>query len=81
MNLICVDADTNMTCLISGFDNYFIGRTLENNRRNVWFAEFWENNFNCKLNRNALKKGTGIKKCTSKKYFIVEVAKDHNANV
>uniref|UniRef100_A0A8B9LEI7 Glutamate receptor, metabotropic 4 n=1 Tax=Astyanax mexicanus TaxID=7994 RepID=A0A8B9LEI7_ASTMX len=50
---------------IRGFDNYFIGRTLENNRRNVWFAEFWENNFNCKLNRYAPKKGSGLKKCTN----------------
>ncbi|TVK90463.1 Metabotropic glutamate receptor 4 [Bagarius yarrelli] len=50
---------------IKGFDRYFISRTLENNRRNIWFAEFWENNFNCKLNRNALKKGSGIKKCTT----------------
>uniref|UniRef100_A0AAR2IKK1 G-protein coupled receptors family 3 profile domain-containing protein n=1 Tax=Pygocentrus nattereri TaxID=42514 RepID=A0AAR2IKK1_PYGNA len=50
---------------IKGFDRYFISRTLENNRRNIWFAEFWENNFNCKLNRHALKKGSGIKKCTN----------------
>ncbi|TRY89383.1 hypothetical protein DNTS_015314 [Danionella cerebrum] len=48
----------------SGFDRYFTSRTLENNRRNIWFAEFWENNFNCKLSRHALKKGSGIKKCT-----------------
>lgn len=49
-----------------GFDRYFISRTLDNNRRNIWFAEFWENNFQCKLSRHALKKGSGIKKCTSK---------------
>lgn len=49
-----------------GFDRYFISRTLENNRRNIWFAEFWENNFNCKLSRHAVKKGSGLKKCTSK---------------
>ncbi|XP_043092911.1 metabotropic glutamate receptor 4-like [Puntigrus tetrazona] len=48
-----------------GFDRYFTSRTLENNRRNIWFAEFWENNFNCKLSRHALKKGSGIKKCTN----------------
>ncbi|KAI9548965.1 Metabotropic glutamate receptor 4 [Dissostichus eleginoides] len=51
---------------IKGFDRYFISRTLENNRRNIWFAEFWENNFSCKLSRHALKKGSGLKKCTSK---------------
>ncbi|KAK7145145.1 hypothetical protein R3I94_011291 [Phoxinus phoxinus] len=50
---------------IRGFDRYFTSRTLENNRRNIWFAEFWENNFNCKLSRHALKKGSGIKKCTN----------------
>ncbi|CAB1429579.1 unnamed protein product [Pleuronectes platessa] len=38
---------------IKGFDRYFISRTLENNRRNIWFAEFWENNFQCKLSRHA----------------------------
>ncbi|XP_051562392.1 metabotropic glutamate receptor 4-like [Myxocyprinus asiaticus] len=50
---------------IRGFDRYFTSRTLENNRRNIWFAEFWENNFNCKLSRHALKKGSGLKKCTN----------------
>ncbi|KAM8965603.1 metabotropic glutamate receptor 6 [Sarcophilus harrisii] len=34
---------------IEGFDQYFTTRSLENNRRNIWFAEFWEDNFNCKL--------------------------------
>ncbi|KAM9758164.1 metabotropic glutamate receptor 4-like [Menidia menidia] len=50
---------------IRGFDRYFISRTLENNRRNIWFAEFWENNFSCKLSRHAVKKGSGLKKCTN----------------
>uniref|UniRef100_A0A3B4A4B6 G-protein coupled receptors family 3 profile domain-containing protein n=1 Tax=Periophthalmus magnuspinnatus TaxID=409849 RepID=A0A3B4A4B6_9GOBI len=50
---------------IKGFDRYFTSRTLENNRRNIWFAEFWENNFQCKLSRHAVKKGSGIKKCTN----------------
>ncbi|XP_035486165.2 metabotropic glutamate receptor 4-like isoform X2 [Scophthalmus maximus] len=50
---------------IRGFDRYFISRTLENNRRNIWFAEFWETNFNCKLSRHAVKKGSGLKKCTN----------------
>lgn len=56
-----------LICL--GFDRYFISRTLENNRRNIWFAEFWENNFSCKLSRHALKKGSGLKKCTSKTFL------------
>lgn len=61
-----------LICL--GFDRYFISRTLENNRRNIWFAEFWENNFNCKLSRHAVKKGSGLKKCTSKIFSCWEKA-------
>lgn len=52
----------------AGFDRYFSSRTLDNNRRNIWFAEFWEENFHCKLSRHALKKGSSIKKCTSKEH-------------
>lgn len=50
---------------LPGFDRYFSSRTLDNNRRNIWFAEFWEDNFHCKLSRHALKKGSHVKKCTS----------------
>ncbi|KAM9813248.1 metabotropic glutamate receptor 4-like [Neosynchiropus ocellatus] len=59
---------------IRGFDRYFISRTLENNRRNIWFAEFWENNFSCKLSRHAVKKGSGLKKCTNQE----RIGKDSN---
>ncbi|CAB1443921.1 unnamed protein product [Pleuronectes platessa] len=59
---------------IKGFDRYFISRTLENNRRNIWFAEFWENNFSCKLSRHAVKKGSGLKKCTNQE----RIGKDSN---
>ncbi|KAK6318807.1 hypothetical protein J4Q44_G00100180, partial [Coregonus suidteri] len=59
---------------IRGFDRFFISRTLENNRRNIWFAEFWENNFACKLSRHALKKGSGLKKCTNQE----RIGKDSN---
>lgn len=52
----------------AGFDRYFSSRTLDNNRRNIWFAEFWEENFHCKLSRHALRKGSSIKKCTSKSW-------------
>uniref|UniRef100_A0A8C1YEC0 Glutamate metabotropic receptor 7 n=1 Tax=Cyprinus carpio TaxID=7962 RepID=A0A8C1YEC0_CYPCA len=48
---------------IEGFDQYFTSRTLENNRRNVWFAEFWEENFNCKLMSSSKKEDTS-RKCT-----------------
>lgn len=47
-----------------GFDTYFTSRTLENNRRNVWFAEYWEENFNCKLTITGSKKEDTDRKCT-----------------
>nr|DBA18455.1 TPA: hypothetical protein GDO54_016698 [Pyxicephalus adspersus] len=49
---------------IEGFDAYFTSRTLENNRRNVWFAEYWEENFNCKLTITGSKKEDTDRKCT-----------------
>ncbi|KAM9534244.1 metabotropic glutamate receptor 7 isoform 5-T6 [Guaruba guarouba] len=48
----------------AGFDTYFTSRTLENNRRNVWFAEYWEENFNCKLTISGSKKEDTDRKCT-----------------
>ncbi|RLV99698.1 hypothetical protein DV515_00009533 [Chloebia gouldiae] len=48
----------------AGFDTYFTSRTLENNRRNVWFAEYWEENFNCKLTITGSKKEDTDRKCT-----------------
>ncbi|XP_014326468.2 metabotropic glutamate receptor 6-like isoform X3 [Xiphophorus maculatus] len=49
---------------IDGFDQYFISRSLENNRRNIWFAEFWEDDFRCKLTRPGIKLDSDKKKCT-----------------
>nr|XP_020455151.1 metabotropic glutamate receptor 8 isoform X1 [Monopterus albus]XP_020455152.1 metabotropic glutamate receptor 8 isoform X1 [Monopterus albus]XP_020455153.1 metabotropic glutamate receptor 8 isoform X1 [Monopterus albus] len=48
---------------VDAFDRYFRGRSLSNNRRNVWFAEFWEENFNCKLGMHGKRPGS-LKKCT-----------------
>ncbi|XP_041113544.1 glutamate receptor, metabotropic 8b [Polyodon spathula] len=48
---------------IYGFDRYFRSRSLANNRRNVWFAEFWEENFGCKLGSHGKRVGN-LKKCT-----------------
>ncbi|XP_061898968.1 metabotropic glutamate receptor 8-like [Entelurus aequoreus] len=48
---------------VDAFDRYFKSRSLANNRRNVWFAEFWEENFACKLGTHGKKSG-GVKKCT-----------------
>lgn len=39
-------------------------RSLENNRRNIWFAEFWEENFNCKLTRSGTQPDDSTRKCT-----------------
>uniref|UniRef100_A0A087Y186 Glutamate receptor, metabotropic 6a n=1 Tax=Poecilia formosa TaxID=48698 RepID=A0A087Y186_POEFO len=49
---------------IDGFDQYFMSRSLENNRRNIWFAEFWEDDFRCKLTRPGIKLDPEKKKCT-----------------
>ncbi|XP_034021510.1 metabotropic glutamate receptor 6-like [Thalassophryne amazonica] len=49
---------------IDGFDQYFMSRSLENNRRNIWFAEFWEDDFRCKLTRPGIKLDPDKKKCT-----------------
>ncbi|XP_039656405.1 metabotropic glutamate receptor 8-like [Perca fluviatilis] len=49
---------------IEGFDQYFVSRSLENNRRNIWFNEFWEDDFRCKLTRPGIKLDPDKKKCT-----------------
>ncbi|KAM7311515.1 metabotropic glutamate receptor 6 [Ixodes scapularis] len=33
---------------VEGFDDYFLSLTVDNNRRNPWFTEFWEHFFKCK---------------------------------
>ena len=32
---------------IPGFDSYFRDLTPNNNKRNSWFKEFWEEEFEC----------------------------------
>ncbi|XP_069503595.1 metabotropic glutamate receptor 8-like isoform X2 [Ambystoma mexicanum] len=49
---------------IDGFDQYFTSRSLENNRRNIYFAEFWEDDFQCKLTRLGTKPEGTVRKCT-----------------
>uniref|UniRef100_A0A8C8VGI0 Glutamate metabotropic receptor 6 n=1 Tax=Pelusios castaneus TaxID=367368 RepID=A0A8C8VGI0_9SAUR len=49
---------------IDGFDQYFTSRSLENNRRNIWFAEFWEDDFKCKLTRPGAQLEEATRKCT-----------------
>ncbi|XP_067880364.1 metabotropic glutamate receptor 6-like [Heterodontus francisci] len=49
---------------IEGFDQYFTSRSLQNNRRNIWFAEFWEDDFTCKLTLPRGQQDPTVKKCT-----------------
>ncbi|KAM4879971.1 metabotropic glutamate receptor 6-like, partial [Sylvia borin] len=55
---------------VPGFDEYFTSRSLENNRRNLWFHEFWEDDFNCRLPHNAEPHGDSaggtVRKCTGR---------------
>ncbi|KAK6318966.1 hypothetical protein J4Q44_G00101770 [Coregonus suidteri] len=57
---------------IDGFDNYFTSRSLENNRRNIWFAEYWEDDFKCKLTRPGIKYDLGRRKCTGEERIAQE---------
>ncbi|XP_062477103.1 metabotropic glutamate receptor 6-like, partial [Pezoporus occidentalis] len=52
-----------------GFDEYFTSRSLENNRRNLWFHEFWEEDFNCRLPHSephSEPHGGPVRKCTGR---------------
>ncbi|XP_057243226.1 metabotropic glutamate receptor 6-like [Malurus melanocephalus] len=57
---------------VPGFDEYFTSRSLENNRRNLWFHEFWEDDFNCRLPHSGSDgeapggAGTPVRKCTGR---------------
>ncbi|XP_046866134.1 metabotropic glutamate receptor 2 isoform X2 [Drosophila willistoni] len=33
---------------VRGFEEYFLNLTVENNQRNPWFVEFWEDHFQCR---------------------------------
>lgn len=52
-----------------GFDRYFRSRIFVNNRRNVWFVEFWEENFGCKLGLYG-KRNSYIKKCIGRYFYV-----------
>ncbi|XP_075869402.1 metabotropic glutamate receptor 7-like [Nelusetta ayraudi] len=64
---------------VSAFDWYFTSRTLENNRRNVWFAEFWEETFNCSL--TASSRGQHSRKCTGQERIGVDSSYQQEATV
>ncbi|MBN3300072.1 GRM8 protein, partial [Amia calva] len=66
---------------IEGFDQYFTTRSLENNRRNIWFAEFWEDDFKCKLTRPGIKLDDGRKKCTGEERISRDSAYEQEGKV
>ncbi|GJQ86872.1 putative receptor family ligand binding region [Trypoxylus dichotomus] len=57
---------------VQGFEEYFLGLNVENNRRNPWFVEFWEHHFQCRYpnssktpyNQKYTKSCTGKEKLT-----------------
>ncbi|XP_071205091.1 glutamate receptor, metabotropic 6a [Salvelinus alpinus] len=66
---------------IEGFDQYFTSRSLENNRRNIWFAEFWEDDFRCKLTRPGIKIDSEKKKCTGEERINRDTAYEQEGKV
>uniref|UniRef100_A0A672U6Q1 Glutamate metabotropic receptor 6 n=1 Tax=Strigops habroptila TaxID=2489341 RepID=A0A672U6Q1_STRHB len=61
-----------MGCPPTGFDEYFTSRSLENNRRNLWFHEFWEEDFNCRLPHSEPQSephSGPVRKCTGNPYL------------
>uniref|UniRef100_A0A8C2VXM0 Glutamate metabotropic receptor 6 n=2 Tax=Chinchilla lanigera TaxID=34839 RepID=A0A8C2VXM0_CHILA len=66
---------------IDGFDQYFMTRSLENNRRNVWFAEFWEENFNCKLTSSGSQADDSARKCTGEERIGQDSAYEQEGKV
>ncbi|XP_066582766.1 metabotropic glutamate receptor 2 isoform X2 [Prorops nasuta] len=53
---------------VKGFEEYFLNLTVENNRRNPWFVEFWEDHFQCRY-PNASRTPYNLnytKECTTK---------------
>ncbi|XP_063708761.1 metabotropic glutamate receptor 2 [Culicoides brevitarsis] len=39
---------------VKGFEEYFLNLNVENNRRNPWFVEFWEDHFECRYPNSSL---------------------------
>nr|XP_040050048.1 glutamate receptor, metabotropic 6a isoform X1 [Gasterosteus aculeatus aculeatus] len=66
---------------IDGFDQYFVSRSLENNRRNIWFNEFWEDDFRCKLTRPGIKVDPEKKKCTGEERIGQDSAYEQEGKV
>ncbi|XP_066284386.1 metabotropic glutamate receptor 8-like [Branchiostoma lanceolatum] len=53
---------------IPGFDRYFTKLTPGNNRRDVWFEEYWESHFRCRFNISSDSgPDRGLQRCTGEK--------------
>ncbi|XP_060679375.1 metabotropic glutamate receptor 6-like isoform X2 [Hemiscyllium ocellatum] len=66
---------------IEGFDEYFTSRTLQNNRRNIWFAEFWEDDFACTLTIPQGRHHRGVNKCTGQEQIGLDSAYEQEGKV
>ncbi|XP_032825467.1 metabotropic glutamate receptor 8-like isoform X2 [Petromyzon marinus] len=66
---------------VEGFDKFFMERRLENNRRDVWFAEFWEENFQCKLGKPSTQRDSNSKKCTGEERIGVNATYEQEGKV
>ncbi|XP_077295340.1 metabotropic glutamate receptor 4-like [Arctopsyche grandis] len=38
---------------VKGFEAYFLNLTVDNNERNPWFVEFWEDHFHCRYTNSS----------------------------
>ncbi|BFG05991.1 metabotropic glutamate receptor 2 [Drosophila madeirensis] len=52
---------------VRGFEEYFLNLTVENNQRNPWFVEFWEDHFQCRYpGSTSTPYNNYTKQCTTK---------------
>ncbi|XP_033154269.1 metabotropic glutamate receptor 2 isoform X1 [Drosophila mauritiana] len=52
---------------VRGFEEYFLSLTVENNQRNPWFVEFWEDHFQCRYpGSTSTPYNNYTKQCTTK---------------
>ncbi|KAE8743652.1 hypothetical protein FOCC_FOCC010796, partial [Frankliniella occidentalis] len=59
---------------VKGFEDYFLNLTVETNRRNPWFVEFWEDHFHCRYPNSSLTPYNGryTENCTAKERLTRE---------
>lgn len=47
-----------MKLIVSGFDEYMKSLTPEDNERNLWFRDYWEDLFDCDVDLPQDRRGT-----------------------